>query len=224
MRALSGLAVISLLTFFFGYYGWMHLKHVADPSEIQPRTIAEQVKRAEASNSQPEEDSQQSVTVAGPLAKFMTDPGAAKVETVEARPYHPTESDHVGGSVVGTSDKLLHQTFAVAGTVDMPFEVPAHAYSAKLHGTFRSFIQAGGAPTTAPGDVDFLLLNDQQYAAFLQGHPGDALFSADATHDQEVNVNLPPTMNQLVKYHLIFRNVAPKTGKKVIQAELQIDY
>jgi len=223
MRALSGLMVASLLTLFLGYYSWMHLKHTADPAEIQPGPIAEQVKKAQSASAEAEA-SQQSVTFEGPLAKFMSNPDAPKVETVDARPYHPTESDHVGGSVVGTSDKLLHQTFAVAGTVDMPFEVPAHAYSPKLHGTFRSFIQAGGALTTAPGDVDFLLMNDQQYASLLQGHPSDALFSADATHDQEVNVNLPPTYNQLAKYHLIFRNVSPKTGKKVIQAELQIDF
>ena len=200
----------------------MHLKHSTDSVEIKAGPITDQAKKAAAAYAEPQ-GSQQAVTFAGPLAKYVT--GAdSDVETIEAKPYVPTASDHVGGSVVGTSNKLLHQTFAVAGTVDLPFEVPAHAYSPQLHGSFRSFIQAGGAPTTAPGDVDFLLLNDQQYAALLEGHPGDALFSADATHDQEVNANLPPTLNQAAKYHLIFRNVSPKTGKRVVHAELQIDF
>jgi hypothetical protein len=150
--------------------------------------------------------------------------GAAQDETVQAPIWKPTEADHVGGSVVGTSNKVLHQTFIVAGTVDLPFEVPAHAYNAKFRGTFRSFIQAGGALTTEPGDVDFLLMTEQQYSDLLAGHPGDALFSADATHDQEVNANLPPTLDQPKKYHVIFRNVSPKTGKKVVQAEFQLDF
>ena len=158
------------------------------------------------------------------MANFMSREDSDDVETIRANFYQPTASDHVGGSVVGTSNNVLHQTFTVAKTVDLSFEVPAHAYGPQLHGSFRSFIQAGGAPTTARGDVEFLLLNDQQYSYLLAGRPGDAMFSAAAAHDQEVNANLPPTMNNPVKYHLIFRNAEPKTGKRVVKAEFQMDF
>lgn len=223
MRSLFGLMVGSVVILFVGYSGWMHLRHATDSVEIQAGPVAEPARQAEKTYNQPQ-DSQQGVTLAGPLANYMKHHGDDQVETLQAAEWKPTASDYVGGSVVGTSNNVLHHRFAVAGIVDLPFEVPAHAYSPKLHGTFRSFIQAGGAPTTAPGDVDFLLLTDQQFSALLEGHPADAVFSADATHDQEVNANLPPTMNQPVKYHLIFRNVSPKTGKKVVQAELQMDF
>lgn len=227
MRGLVSLLVGSVIILFLGYSGWMHLRHSADSVEIQAEPIKEQVRKATSTYSdrqQANDPDKEPGTVVSPLARFMSHKDSDEVETIQANFYRPTASDHVGGSVVGTSNNVLHQTFAVAKTVDLPFEVPAHAYSPQLHGSFRSFIQAGGAPTTAPGDVEFLLLNDQQYSDLLAGHPSDAIFSSDAAHDQEVNANLPPTLNDPVKYHLIFRNADPKTGKRVVKAEFQIDF
>ena len=224
MRSVLGLLVASLVILFLGYSGWMHLRRSADSVELKAEPIKEQVRKAEQTYNEAQETNQ-AVTVAGPLANFMKGrKDADEFETVDAKPYQPTASDHVGGSVVGTSNNVLRQTFLVAKTVDLPFAVPAHAYSPHLHGSFRSFLQAGGVPTTAPGDVEFQLLNDQQYSDLIAGHPSDALFSADAAHDQEVNANLPPTLNDSVKYHLIFRNVEPKTGKRVVHADFQIDF
>lgn len=222
MRSLFGLLVTSVIVLFLGYSGWMHLQHSTDSVELQAGTITEQARKAQQTYSEAQ-DAQKAVTVAGPLANLMNRKDA-KDEDIETVTYTPTASDHVGGSVVGTSTKVAHETFAVGNTVDLPFEVPAHAYNPRLRGLFRSFLQAGGAPTTSPGDVDFVLLNDDQYSSFLAGRPSDDLFSAEATHDQEVNAHLPPTMNQPVKYHLIFRNVSPKLGKKVVQADFQIDF
>jgi len=223
MRSLFGLLVSSLIIVFLGYSGWMHLKQSTDSVELQAEPITEQARKAEQAYAQAQAPNQP-VTVVGPLVNLMNHKGDTNPDAIETVIYKPTASDHVGGSVVGTSNRVLHQVFPVAGTVDLPFEVPAHAYNPQLHGSFRSFIQAGGAPTTAPGDVDFVLLNDEQYASLVGGHPSDALFSADATHDQEVNANLPPTLNQPVRYHLIFRNASPKTGKRVVEADFQIDF
>jgi len=227
MRSLFGLMSAILITIFLGYFTWTYMKHSADSVELQVGTVGHQATAAAQRTHNPEDTytwaqgDQYAETMVGPLATWFK--GLTKVETIQAR-YKPTASDYVGDSVVGTSNKVLHQTFAVAGAVDVPFEVPAHAYSPQLHGTFRSFNQAGGAPSTAPGDVDFLLLSDQQYSSLMNGHPIDAVFSADATHDQEVNTNLPPTLNQAVKYHLIFRNVSPKAGRKVVQAEFEMNF
>jgi len=225
MRSVLGLLSAVLITIFLGYFTWIHMKQSADSVELQTGTVAHQATAAakQARNAEDTytlKDEQESETLGSPLSSFMK--GFTKVEVVEAK-YKPTASDYVGDSVVGTSNKVLHQNFVVAGIVDVPFEIPAHAYSPQLHGTFRSFIQAGGAPTTAPGDVDFVLLSDQQFSSLMSGRPSDAVFSADSTHDQEVNANLPPTLNQAVKYHLIFRNVSPKTGKKVVQAEFEMN-
>ena len=228
MRSFFGFTLASVITLLLGYFTYIHLKNSADSVELRPETASrDAVEFAQRARKETEEtytaphNDQDSVSVAGPLANFMK--GISKVETVEAT-YQATASDRVGDSVVGTTSKVLHQTFKVAGAVDVPFEVPAHAYSPQLRGSFRSSIQAGGAPTTAPGDVEFLLMSDSQYSDLMGGRPSDSVFSADATHDQEVNANLPPTLNQPVKYHLIFRNVSPKTGTKVVQAEFEMNF
>jgi len=70
--------------------------------------------------------------VIGPLANFMSHKDSDEVETIQANFYRPPASDHVGGSVVGTSRNVLHQTFAVTKTVDLPFEVPAHGLQSPI--------------------------------------------------------------------------------------------
>ena len=88
---------------------------------------------------------------------------------------------------------------------------------------FRSFFQAGGKPTSdTDADVEFHVLNDEEFSNFLNGKPSEALFSADATHNQEVNASLPPTLNHPATYHLVFLNESRK--KKVVQADFRVDF
>jgi hypothetical protein len=49
----------------------------------------------------------------------------------------------------------------------------------------------GVQPNDDNANIAFLLLNEDQYADFVGGHAGEALFSADASHDQDINVTLP---------------------------------
>jgi len=214
--------VLCSLTLLIGYSVWMHLRHTSDSVEIKAGPILEQAKKAQTAHNDAQDA--QPGTMAAPFPSYLPHSGAAKVETISVVMNKTPASDHVGGSVVGTRSQVLQQTFAVAGTVDLPFEVPAHAYNPKLHGTFRSFIQSGGKPSATPGDIDFVLLDENQFSAYLDGQPSEAVFSTDATHDQEVNANLPPTLNHPAKYHLIFRNVLPKSGKRVVQADFELEF
>jgi len=227
MKTLFGWMVTSLILIAIGSLTWMHIRREADSVDIVAGPVAKQAREAEQtySEAQDAQDAQQTVTVAGPLANYMNHQDAAKAQSIESIEYHPTASDHVGGSVVGTSLTILQKTFGVAGTVQLPFDVPAHAYSPQLHGTFRSYLQ-GGKPESdaAKADVEFLLLNDEEYTDLLNGRPSDALFSADAAHDQEVNTNLPPTLDKPVTYHLVFRNNARGIQKKLVQADFRLDF
>ena len=84
-------------------------------------------------------------------------------------------------------------------------------------------IPASATPTRdTDADVEFHLLNDREYSNFLNAKPSEALFSADATHNEEVNASLPPTLNQPVTYHLVFLNESRK--KKVVQADFRLDF
>jgi hypothetical protein len=137
--------------------------------------------------------------------------------------YKPTTSDLVGDSVVGTSIPILHDKFHLSVIVDLPFRVPPHAATPKLHGAFRSFVPVSGRPNSdTDADVEFQLLNDREYSNFLGAKPSEALFSADATHDEEVNASLPPTLNQAVTYHMVFLNTS--RNRKVVQADFRLDF
>jgi hypothetical protein len=186
-------------------------------------------------------EAQQIVGVAGPLADYVMRQKPAQVETLKsvqltrlAQPASPVSQrpgafDRVGESPVGTSNAILHQTFRVAGIVNLPFEVPAHAANPQLRGTYHSFLKPGGKQTEAEAsgaaaDVEFLVLNEQQYSDLLNGHGGEAIFSVEDTHNQEVNTGLPPTLGQPAKYYLVFRNNSRTAAKTVVEADFRIDF
>ena len=149
-----------------------------------------------------------------------------------AKPVQPGPAVHRTGapprvidSPVGTSRDLLHQMFGVAKVVQLAFEVPANASNPQLRGTYQSFVKHGGALSSeTEADVEFLVLNAKQYDDFLSGRPGEAVFSAEDAHSQEVNTSLPPTLDEPAKYYLNFRNNSRTPGKKMVQADFHIDF
>jgi hypothetical protein len=225
MRQWLGLLTASLVLVLAGSYAWVHRNHVANavavPAAVPATTLPNYAEVREA---------QKTVTMAGPLADYMSTQNgskqeASKVETLSTISYKPAASDHVGGSPVGTSNPILHQTFRVAAIVNLPFEVPAHAANPQLRGTYRSFVKREGTlASDDAADVEFLLLNEQQYDEFLNGRAGEAVFSAEDSHLQEVNTGLPPTLSQPATYHLVFRNNSRDRGKKVVEADFRIDF
>jgi len=224
MKQQANWLVVGCVLVFVAAFAWTHRPH---PAPAGP-TPAQQEAATDATYDEVHE-AQRAVTVAGPLANYMAREGQPKVETLQPVSHQPTAFDHVGGSVVGTSSAILHQTFAVANIVNLPFEVPPHASSPQLRGNYRSFVKpAGGKPgeteSSDAANVEFRVLNEAQYADFLNGRDSETIFSADDAHDQEVNTALPPTVNQSAKYYLVFRNSSPKAGKKVVQADFRIDF
>jgi len=104
------------------------------------------------------------------------------------------------------------------------FEIPSHAATPHLHGAFRSFVQQAAQSSDDSGNVDFLVLNQQQYADLATGRQSEALFSAESTHDQEVNLGLPVSQDQPQKYYLVFRNSSSGEGRKLVQADFTVDF
>jgi hypothetical protein len=154
-------------------------------------------------------------------------PQTTQTETQEepARPWKQHPSDHVAPSPVGTTTAIVHKTFAVTSTEKFIFEVPAHAASPQLHGTYHSSAKNPGAQSgDENGDVDLLLINEQQYADFLNGNPADVVYSVDSSSDQDVSLGLPATRDQPVRYYLVFRNSSARAGKKVVQADFRVNF
>ena len=234
MKGFFGLLVGTCLLLLIGSFFWVHkrqMRHAAAP-------IASASRPADHEEYAEERQARELVTVAGPLANYVTRKQSAQtgsqapaktqqaIETLQAVAYTPTAADHVGGSPVGTSRPILHQTFKILKAVDLPFEVPAHAASPQLRGTYHSFLPAAKTPQleddAEDSAVECLLLTDQQFTEFLHGRSTDAIFSADGSRDQAVNATMPPTLDQPAKYHLVFRNGA--RTKMFVQADFRVDF
>lgn len=142
-----------------------------------------------------------------------------KVTQVEETPTF----DRVNPSPVGTSQTILQKTFALKNSITFPFEIPPHAVRPHLHGIFASFFRELHGPSDETANVDFLILNADQYADLLGNRPSEVLFSVEASHNQAVNLDLPASMDQPMKYYLIFRNTVggPST---IVQADFHVDY
>jgi len=151
----------------------------------------------------------------------------AKEEPRQQWKAHP--NDHISPSPVGTGGAIVHKTFTVTSTAQFLFEIPPHAASPQLHGTYHSFpknsvVQSNVQSADETGDIDLLLMNDQQYTDFLSGRPADLVYSVDSSHDQDVSLGLPATQDLPVRYYLVFRNNPNNPGKKVVQADFRIDF
>ena len=230
MKTIFGCLVVTCVLVLGGSYAWVHRNHVAEAVAAPavaptPSTIPTDYEEAKAARG--------SAPIAGPLVEYMAHDKSSSVETLEpiqpvpspqAIPHRVSASDHVAGaSPVGTSSDILHQTFGVAKAVSLAFEIPAHASNPQLRGTYQSFVkQTDGAKSNA--EVEFLVLNERQYADFVSGHGGEAVFSTEDADSQEVNTGLPPTMDKPAKYYLIFRNNSRAAGKKLVQADFRVDF
>jgi hypothetical protein len=224
MKTLLGWMTSGFVLLCVALVAWTHIRHDADSVELMAGPAARQAEAAERQYAEAE-DAKHSVTVGGLLTRSTRFENTTPTQNITSIDYQSVASDHVGGSVVGTSSTILRKTFGVAGAMQLAFRVPAHAYNPQLRGTFRSYLQ-GGRPDLSPdkANVEFLVLDDQQYNNLLSGLPSDAVFSAEDAHDQEVNANLPPTLDQPMIYHLVFRNNARSGPKKLVQADFHIDF
>lgn len=132
--------------------------------------------------------------------------------------------DRVNPSPVGTSQTVLQKTFALKNSATFSFEIPAHAARPHLHGLFESFVRELHGTSDDSANVNFLILNTDEYADLVGNRPSEALFSVEGSHNQAVNVDLPASMDNPVKYYLIFRNIAGTSASKVVQADFHVDF
>jgi hypothetical protein len=123
-----------------------------------------------------------------------------------------------------TTKTILEKTFDVKHLATFSFEVPAHTVQPHLHGIFQSFAGQAHGPSDDTANIDFLILNEQQQADLAANRPSDALFSVEASHNQSVNFDLPATMNDPVKYYLVFRNVQGSKDNKVVEANFRVEF
>jgi hypothetical protein len=225
LAALLGIAVFwGGLSYYQNHFMQSKPRTGVPSQEIAAQSPDAQPPAAEATPGAPP-DTSQYVSVKGPLANWMdrVNPGHKTPEPVS--PPVPHLSDHVASSPVGTSSAIVHKTFAITSAAKFAFEVPPHAASPQLNGSYRSFTQpAGSQASDDSANVDLLLMNAEQYADFAGGHSSDVVYSVDSSHEQDIAFVLPATFDKPVQYYLVFRNSAGHAGKKVVQADFRMDF
>jgi hypothetical protein len=145
-----------------------------------------------------------------------------KQPVVTVREDLPTRERAAPSTPVGSTQTVLQKTFTLKASATFPFEIPAHAVQPHLHGIFQSFVRDAKGQSDEAANLDFLVLNQEQYDKFSHGSEGEALFSVEASHHQDVNFDLPASLDQPVKYYLVFRS-APG-AKKVVEANFRLDF
>jgi hypothetical protein len=214
---LKGIACLLMGAALVGGYYYYHDRAAAAKAQIADQGLDTQAKPAAQASDKPAE-------VVGPLAQWMQNQKQEQAPQ-ERRVGKPHALDHIAESPVGTSTAIVRKTFGVSAPARFSFEIPAHAASPQLHGTFRSFVrQAGVQSSDESADVDLLLMNGEQYADFLRGQPADTVYSVDASHDQDVSFGLPATLDHPAQYYLVFRNASSSVAKKIVQADFQVDF
>jgi hypothetical protein len=179
------------------------------------------------------------VGFAGPLAQMALNEKPEKPEEPrnvpavrgpEALPEnHRTRRPHSGDSIARpvqtVNDVIVRATLEVATNHNqiVTFEVPPHVVKPRLHGNYRSSVERVHGESGGAANVDFLVLSENQYSDFLGGRPEEALFSVDASDNHTVNFDLPASMDQPVKYYLVFVSSKGKT-KKVVEANFTVDF
>ena len=218
MRSLFGLLLVAFVFIVGGVYSYRRMQQVPlIAPAVPPKSSETHPSYAEM------KQAAQAVIMVGPLADYMAKQEGARpsvAKEVETITWIPTASDHVGGSVVGSTATILRKSFTVRSAVQVGFQVPAHAASPRLRGTFHSSATPGGGGA-AP--VEVLVLSDEQYSQFVNKRAGDAIFDAEDAPAADVNASLPPTFNQPAQYHLIFRNNSRTQGKKFVKADFRME-
>jgi len=147
-------------------------------------------------------------------AKVLGAPVAPVVPSYERATHTAPKVDHFA----------LHKSFAVVTSTNFDFQVPAHVAIPKFSGTFHAYLKDAGTGKASdqPGEVDFLLLNQDQYAAYQHGGAGDALDSASRSSAHGSSVILSPTFNDPQTYYVIFRNNS--RDSKIVETDFTADF
>jgi hypothetical protein len=167
--------------------------------------------------------------VIGPLANSMqaldgtpsidesAEPKTSPIEmTTLSRPA--SALDYVANSRATGPVRLLHGKIAVRSYRDVPFIVPVQTSSPRLHGTFHAFL----ADHSQDGNVDILVLNQQQFADFARRRVVDAVFTNGAATTGRIDVILNPTVLQPQKYYLVLSN--PSNQLQLVDADFALAF
>jgi hypothetical protein len=200
-----------------GLFAWQHFRQAPAP------TAAEEPKTETNTQTPESKMAHELVTIRGPLADYMHNNKSDPEQETQSAARTPSPTDLIKDSPVGTSLDVLHKKFAIRRVAHVRFEIPPHALTPKFCGTFQSLV-GGEASREASANVDFMLMNEEQYADFAAGRDPEALYVADTIHFRDITVDLSPSNEKPVSYYLVFRNSPGGADSKTVKADFRVDF
>lgn len=134
--------------------------------------------------------------------------------------------DHVNQSPNRPPERVSHGMTKLDRYIQFPFEVPAHVVAPQLKGEFSSFIQgAGGARISdETADVELMVMNEEQYDAFVQKLGAESVYAIEPSHDHGVEIILPTTRDSSVRYYAVFRRTTDGKAPIWVKSDLTIEF
>jgi hypothetical protein len=134
--------------------------------------------------------------------------------------------DHLVSLKPAEPKNVVHGVFSVNKYAQFAFVVPAHQAIPRLQGDYRSFTKRHDPDSSsdATADVALMLLNEQEFNDFVQGHGGSTTYELTPAHDQTVDWRVPNTFDQPQQYHLVFSNSEGGPKTKFVKADFNISF
>jgi hypothetical protein len=195
---------------------WVYFSYVYVPSHPRVRPVSR--------------PSQQDVKMAapegpGPMATVTSPSNALQMtQTVAPKTEDDRASgpDHVDARAIPQPVHFLHGQFDVLNRREFSFVVPPYMVDPKVQGSFRAFSKSGpGDDNQTPTEIDFALMNDEQYNMLLQGRLVDAAYERSSA-SQMIKFALSPTLRMQRRYHLIFLTDSAQAA--VVDADFTLSF
>lgn len=122
--------------------------------------------------------------------------------------------------------RVTHGLSKLEKSQKFPFDVPPHALTPRLQGSFTSFVQgAGGARINdESADVELMVMSDDQYDAFSNHRSAESLYAIEPSHDHGVSIALPATQGTGAHYYVVFRRTTDGKSPIWVNIDLSVEF
>lgn len=129
--------------------------------------------------------------------------------------------NHVNAVDAKAPNHFLRRRFLVKTFEFFEFEIPPNAIRPELEGTFQSVATQGNPDGGLP--VELLLMNDQEFARFLNHRPVTASSSLPPSSGGEIYWKLKAPADRPQTYYLLFRN-SSEQGPSIVDANFTASF
>ena len=136
------------------------------------------------------------------------------------------EVDRIHRDAPMAAQRIAHGNFRLAKSQKFSFIVPPHVLSPRLSGEFSTFVPGADgsrSPDRSEG-VELVLLDESQYRDFAGGRSARSLYFGDPSRKQDVNIALPATSEDPVRYYVVFQRASDEKSPLSVKADLSVKF